>query len=63
MYYMDLYNPVNRDKNMNILDQYVNKEPSKQNVLDIFSGEWSSVMPIESGLFTKPGTALLFDDQ
>jgi hypothetical protein len=63
MYYMDLDNPVNWDKNMNILDQYVNKEPSKQNVLDIFSGEWSSVMPIESELFTKPGTALLFDDQ
>jgi hypothetical protein len=45
MCYMDLDNPVNRDKNMNILDQYVDKEPSKQNVLDIFSGEWSSVMP------------------
>lgn len=47
---------------MDILDAYVLSEPSKQNVLDIFKGEWSSRLPEELGLVTEPGTAGLFED-
>jgi len=44
------------------LDLYVNKEPKNQNILDIFTNEWSSAMPDDRGLATKPGKARLFDD-
>lgn len=47
---------------MNILDTYVLTEPSIQNVLDIFKGEWSSKLPDNFGLVTQPGTAGLFED-
>ncbi|MGG6295933.1 class I SAM-dependent methyltransferase [Leptolyngbya sp. AN02str] len=47
---------------MDILDSYVLTEPSSQNVIDIFQGEWSSVLPAQFGLTTKPGTAGLFED-
>jgi hypothetical protein len=47
---------------MNILDQYVVRLPSAQNVVDLFEGEWSSQMPDSSGLHSKPGTAALFAD-
>jgi Protein of unknown function (DUF1698) len=47
---------------MNILDQYVVRLPSAQNVIDLFDGEWSSKMPERSGLHAKPGTAGLFAD-
>ena len=47
---------------MEILDAYVILEPSNQNVLDIFKGEWSSRLPEHLGLATKPGKAGLFDD-
>lgn len=47
---------------MNILDAYVNSLPSKQNVLDLFDGEWSSELPGSIGLKTRPGTAGLFQD-
>ena len=47
---------------MNVLDQYVIRMPSDQNVLDLFDGEWSSQMPKAAGLVAKPGTARLFDD-
>lgn len=47
---------------MNILDQYVMRDPSDQNILDLFDGEWSSRMPAASELTTKPGTAALFED-
>jgi len=47
---------------MNILDQYVTRIPSDQNVLDLFDGEWSSRMPQECGLASNPGVAALFDD-
>jgi hypothetical protein len=47
---------------MEILDKYVTSEPSNQNVLDIFKGEWSSRLPEHFGLLTKPGTAGLFED-
>lgn len=47
---------------MDILDAYVLSEPSDQNVLDIFQGEWSSRLPDETGLVTKPGAAALFED-
>ena len=45
-----------------ILDEYVLKEPNNQNVLDIFKGEWSSKLPDNLGLITKPGRANLFED-
>lgn len=47
---------------MNILDSYVLSAPSKQNVLDLFKGEWSSQLPKEFGLSTQPGVATLFED-
>lgn len=46
----------------NVNDYYVVKSPSQQNVLDLFSGEWSSAMPEGSGLATSPGQVGLFDD-
>jgi len=48
---------------MEILNAYVLKEPSNQNILDIFKGEWSSRLPDEYGLVTEPGTARLFEDE
>jgi SAM-dependent methyltransferase len=47
---------------MEILDHYILTRPSAQNALDIFQGEWSSKLPDEFGLVTKPGTAALFED-
>jgi len=44
-----------------ILDAYVLTEPSDQNVLDIFKGQWSSRLPDDFGLVTKPGTARSFE--
>ena len=44
-----------------ILDTYVLTEPSNQNVLDIFKGQWSSRLPDNFGLVTEPGTARLFE--
>lgn len=47
---------------MNILDTYTTKAPSPQNILDIFSGEWSSRLPASNNLVTSPGHAALFED-
>lgn len=47
---------------MDILDAYIMRPPSPQNILDIFEGEWSSRMPARSGLKTVPGPAGLFED-
>ncbi len=47
---------------MRVLDEYVMKSPSPQNVLDIFDGEWSSKLPDSLGLRTRPGTSALFED-
>jgi SAM-dependent methyltransferase len=47
---------------MNILEQYVTTPPAKQHLLDLFQGEWSSMMPAGLGLTTTPGTAALFED-
>jgi hypothetical protein len=47
---------------MEILDSYMLSEPSDQNMLDIFEGEWSSKLPENYGLVTTPGTAGLFND-
>jgi hypothetical protein len=47
---------------LDILDSYIQVAPSRQAVLDIFDGEWSSAMPAGSGLVTKPGPAGLFED-
>ncbi len=46
---------------MEILDAYVLTEPSDQNVLDIFKGQWSSRLPDNFGLVTEPGEARLFE--
>jgi hypothetical protein len=45
-----------------ILDEYVLTEPSSQNVLDTFKGEWSSCLPAHLGLATQPGVIPLFED-
>jgi hypothetical protein len=46
---------------MNILDQYVTSEPAPQNAIDIFQGEWSSMLPAETHL--TAGQAALFADE
>ena len=43
---------------MNILDEYVMKAPSVQNIIDLFKGEWSSLI---SDRF-ESGHADLFND-
>lgn len=45
-----------------IRDDYVNRYPTKQNIVDLFENEWSSVFPAEFGLKSVPGTAPLFED-
>lgn len=45
-----------------ILDAYCMEQPSPQQALDLFRGEWSSAMPVGSGLRTTPGSAALFED-
>jgi len=47
---------------MDILDTYVKTAPDPQSVIDIFADEWSSKMPENSGLISKPGSAALFSD-
>ena len=47
---------------MDILDAYVLKPPSPQNIVDIFEGEWSSQLPKKTGVTTSPGGAKLFYD-
>jgi len=47
---------------MNILDEYITSEPSKQNVIDLFQGEWSSRFPAQLAVNAKPGNAALFED-
>lgn len=47
---------------MNVLDQYVKDAPSNQSVVDIFKGEWSSILPPELEAVSTPGTAALFQD-
>ncbi len=46
---------------MNILDQYVTSKPAPQNAIDVFQGEWSSMLPTETRL--KAGQAALFADE
>jgi len=55
-------NKKTNSKSFNILDSYTNNAPSIQNILDIFTGEWSSSLPLEMGLKTTPGFASLFED-
>jgi hypothetical protein len=47
---------------MEILDRYVMNQPSNQNVLDLFQGEWSSHIPNQFNLIAQPGSAGLFED-
>lgn len=44
------------------LQGYRMMQPAPQQILDLFDGEWSSTMPADSGLLTRPGLAALFDD-
>lgn len=43
-----------------ILDQYVRSAPSAQNAVDVFAGEWSSVLPTRLGV--QAGIVPLFED-
>lgn len=45
---------------MNILDEYVTSKPTPQNAIDLFQGEWSSMLPPETEL--RAGQAALFED-
>lgn len=47
---------------VNMLDAYIRQAPNRQNVIDLFQGEWSSAMPSGNGLLAKPGSAGLFED-
>lgn len=47
---------------MSILDEYVTKAPSAQNMIDLFGGQWSSRLPPDCGLTATPGRASLFED-
>lgn len=47
---------------MNILDEYVKAQPTHQNALDIFKGEWSSILPPPYAELTM-GKVPLFQDQ
>ena len=46
---------------MNILDEYVTTSPNHQNALDIFKGEWSSILPPSKAELVA-GTVPLFQD-
>ena len=43
-------------------DKFVTVAPNAQNIIDLFQGEWSSKMPVDSQLISRPGHANLFDD-
>lgn len=43
-------------------DLYTRDVPTDQGVIDLFRGDWSSEMPLSSGLISEPGTAKLFED-
>ena len=42
---------------MNILDAYITKAPSPQNIFDMFSCQWSSLLPASKKLLTALGHA------
>jgi hypothetical protein len=46
----------------NIDSYFVESVPTKQNIVDVFRGEWSSRFPLSSGLQSSPGHATLFED-
>lgn len=43
--------------------RFVDTYPSNQNVLDLFVGEWSTMMPPETGLVAHPGGSNLIEDE
>ena len=45
-----------------VLDHYMTTAPTPQNAVDIFRGEWSSILPASAGA-QSGGHARLFDDQ
>jgi SAM-dependent methyltransferase len=47
---------------VDILETYVMRPPSAQNVVDLFQGEWCSKLPPELGAEAVPGFADLFND-
>jgi SAM-dependent methyltransferase len=53
---------IDEPHDTHILESYITKAPSVQNILDIFNGEWSSSLPSSLGLNTTPGFAALFED-
>ena len=44
-------------------DKFVTLAPSAQNVINLFQGEWSTKMPVDSKLISEPGHADLLNDQ
>jgi predicted nicotinamide N-methyase len=52
---------TNSTEPANILEQYITSIPSPQNALDIFKGDWSSILPQELGNL-QAGASALFDD-
>ena len=46
---------------INVLDQYIKSAPSAQTAIDLFEGEWSSILPLEIG-GVSGGEVPLFDD-
>lgn len=57
--YTTINNLLVKESNMSILDEYFMKYPNSQNAIDIFHGEWSSIIP---GNIKSNGNADLFND-
>ncbi len=58
-----LVSPIIGRKNLKkIQEVYSSELPTKQNIIDIYKGEWSSQLPVSTGLKTMPGFAGLFED-
>lgn len=47
---------------LQVLKSYATAAPSRQSVIDIFKGEWSSTFPASTGLIATPGGSKLFED-
>jgi hypothetical protein len=56
----DVSPPAEPTPSAGILDSYVSTEPSAQNAVDIFEGEWSSALPLTD---VAAGPIPLFSDQ
>jgi hypothetical protein len=45
------------------LNRFITQAPCNQNIVDLFEGKWSSMLPVSANLITRPGYAALFEDE